>query len=650
MSGKIRLRYTVFLIRFFLIVGVIFNSSIGFSAEAIPDEVPIIPRRHLFDHSQISSARLSPDGLKIAYLAPDNGNVALWIKILAKNEAFRIPDTDKMHIASLLWTKDSSHVLFLADTAGNENYVVYGVVAENGLLKRYTPAANVTADIISCDTNDPAQVLIAMNTEHPQFHDAYSLNLNTRETIKIASNPGTVMLWISDNSGQILGALNATSDGNVDLMVRESVTSEWHRMLTWSDGDLIASSPLGFSNDGRFIFLRDSRNSNTTRVVKIELKTGIETVIASDQLHDIETVLNHPVTHEIQAYLVNHQYRDWHVMDPSVIPDFELLKSFRSGQVMIVDRSQDDTKWLVEYCSDTRPPGIYLYDRSTGQVSLVNSEFPIIEKYILAPTLPFECRSRDGLRLNGYITYPPTIRKTGLPVVLRVHGGPYIRDSWEYNPEVQWLANRGFACIQINYRGSCGYGKEFLNISRKEWGGKMHDDLIDTVAWAVTEGIADPRRIAIMGTSYGGYASLIGATFTPDTFCCAISAMGPSNLVSFLKSLPVQWSTQRRFLCNRIGDPDTETEFLLSRSPITKVDNIKIPILIAQGANDVRVRLSDGEQIIDAIRQKGLRYRYLVFNDEGHSLSKVENRLKFYAAAERFLAVNLQGRLEEPAY
>ncbi len=627
-----------------------FRCMTVFAAEAIPDEVPIIPRRHLFDHPQISLVRLSPDGTRIGYLASEQGQQVLTVKSIQTEDLQLFSETVEYRIAALMWTPDSSHILFLADREGNENYVIYGTNIQTGLITRYTPQQNVSADIIACDPTNPARILIALNSAHPQYHDAYSLNLDTRELFQVTTNPGTVMSWIADAQGRILAALNSTEDGMVDLMIRPAEKEEWRRLIRWTDNDMISSNVVGFSKDSKSVLVRDSSDCNTARLVRIELESGSRTVMASDQNNDIEEVLIHPSTKELQAYQTNRQFREWHLTDPDIKADFDILKSFRDGHLRVVDRSADDEVWLIEFSSDTRPPGFYIYHRKTGQIDSIGSTYPVIEKYILAPTIPFECRARDGLQLNGYITFPPTVRKTGLPLVLRVHGGPYARDSWEYNPEIQWLANRGFVCLQVNYRGSTGYGKEFINASRREWGGKMHDDLIDTVSWAVSQGIADPARIAIMGASYGGYAALLGATFTPDVFRCAISAMGPSNLVTFLKSIPAYWSPQRRFLFNRIGDPDTERDFLLSRSPISRVDNIKIPILLAQGANDARVRHQEGGQIIDAIRQKGLRYRYLEFTDEGHRLSKVENRLKFYAACERFLAVNLQGRLEEPAY
>jgi dipeptidyl aminopeptidase/acylaminoacyl peptidase len=259
---------------------------------------------------------------------------------------------------------------------------------------------------------------------------------------------------------------------------------------------------------------------------------------------------------------------------------------------------------------------------------------------------PIALTARDGLALHGYLTFPPGLDRRRLPMVVNVHGGPHARDTWGFDPEAQWLANRGYACLQVNFRGSTGYGKRFLNAGDKEWGGKMHDDLVDAVRWAVDAGIADPKRVAIYGASYGGYAALVGATFTPDLFCCAVDVVGPSNLITMIRTIPPYWSTFIAIEHRRVGNPDTEAEFLTSRSPLFRVDQIKVPILIAHGANDPRVKQAESEQIVEAMKRKGIPYEYLLFPDEGHGFAKPENRLRFYAAAERFLARHLGGRFE----
>jgi dipeptidyl aminopeptidase/acylaminoacyl peptidase len=300
----------------------------------------------------------------------------------------------------------------------------------------------------------------------------------------------------------------------------------------------------------------------------------------------------------------------------------------------------------VGFTKDDGPIPYYAYSRDTKEATFLFVHRPELEKYTLADMEPISFKSRDGLTIEGYITYPPGIPRENLPVVLNVHGGPWYRDSWGYNPEAQWLANRGYACLQVNFRGSTGYGKEHLNAGDKEWGGKMHNDLLDAVDWVVGQGIADPERIAIYGHSYGGYAALVGATFTPDVFCCAIAGMGPSNLITFLETIPPYWKPLLDLMYLRVGNPETEADFLKERSPLFKVDNIVIPMMIVQGANDVRVKQAESEQVVEAMKANGIECEYVLFEDEGHGFVKSENRLEFFSAAEEFLAKHLGGRAE----
>ena len=334
----------------------------------------------------------------------------------------------------------------------------------------------------------------------------------------------------------------------------------------------------------------------------------------------------------------------WTVLDPEIAKDFERLRAFLPGVFQVVSRDLADHRWIVAYSQDTRPPVYYVYDRAAGELQFLFGTKPALEKYTLAEMRPVEIKSRDGLVLHCYLSLPPGVEPASLPLVLNVHGGPWGRDSWGLNPEAQWLANRGYACLQVNFRGSAGFGKRFLHAGDKEWGGKMHDDLIDAVQWAIGEGIADPKRVAIYGGSYGGYAALVGATFTPEVFACAVDIVGPCNLQTFLNSIPPYWEPVRKLFSVRVGDPETEQDFLDSRSPLFKADRIQCPMLIAQGANDPRVKQAESEQIVAAMRANGKPVEYMLFEDEGHGFARPENRLKFYAAADRFLARYLGGR------
>jgi dipeptidyl aminopeptidase/acylaminoacyl peptidase len=355
----------------------------------------------------------------------------------------------------------------------------------------------------------------------------------------------------------------------------------------------------------------------------------------------------HPDTYEIQAVSFVKERTEWVIFDQSIKEDFEKIKAVDHGDFFILSRDNEDQKWVIGFTRDNGPVPYYAYDRTTKKATFLFDNKPDLKQYELAPMEPVSFKTRDGLTVHGYITFPPGDQKKQLPMVLNVHGGPWSRDTWGYDGEAQWFANRGYICLQVNFRGSTGYGKEFLNASIKEWGGKMHDDLVDAVHWAIKKGYADPKRIAIYGGSYGGYAALVGATFTPDLFSCAVDIVGPSNLITMIKSIPPYWSTLLAIEHKRVGNPDTEEVFLKSRSPLFKVDQIKIPILIGQGANDPRVKQAESEQIVQAMKEKGIDHEYMLFPDEGHGFAKPENRIKFYAHAEKFLAKHLGGRFEK---
>ena len=337
---------------------------------------------------------------------------------------------------------------------------------------------------------------------------------------------------------------------------------------------------------------------------------------------------------------------DYVVLDPAIRDDLELLRELEPGDLVFAGNDDADRTWLVGYTADDGPIRYYAYDRVSHEATFLFEHQPALSDFELARMEPFSFESRDGLTIHGYLTFPPGADRQGLPAVLDVHGGPWGRDTWGFNPEAQWLANRGYLSVQVNFRGSTGYGKRFLNAGDREWGAKMHDDLLDAVAWVTAEGYADPERIAIYGGSYGGYAALVGAAFTPDVFRCAVDIVGPSNLKTLIESIPPYWAPMIAQFHTRVGNPETEADFLWERSPLSRVGDIRIPLLIAQGANDPRVKQAESEQIVAALRDKGIPHEYMLFPDEGHGFAKPENRLRFYAAAERFLAEHLGGRFE----
>jgi len=610
-------------------------------------EPELIPREVLFGNPLKASPRISPDGKLLSYRAPTDNVMNVWVRTVGREDDRPVTKDDNRGIRIYFWAQDSKHIMYLQDVGGNENWRLYGVNLETDEIKDFTPFDEVQVRITARSKHYPHELLVAMNKENPRVHDVYHLDLTSGELKLMAKNPGNYIVWVTDTHFKVWGALAATPEGGFDLLVRENETAERKNLVAWDLEDSLNSGPVSFSKDGRYIYLKDSRDVNAGRLVKMEIATGDIEVIAEDPQYDVGGVMVHPDTYEIQAVTFYRARKELVVLDESIKGDFEAIRKLDQGDFFVTDRDSADDTWLVAFTKDNGPVSYYAFDRKTQKGIFLFDHMPDLKRHTLAPMEPISFISRDGLTIHGYITYPPGKGRTNLPMVLNVHGGPWYRDTWGYNSEAQWLANRGYVCLQVNFRGSTGYGKEFLNAGNKEWGGKMHDDLVDAVNWAVGEGIADSEKVAIYGGSYGGYAALVGATFTPDLFRCAVDIVGISNLITWIETIPPYWSTLLATIHKRIGNPDTEEEFLKSRSPLFKVDEIKIPILIAQGANDPRVKQAESEQIIEAMKKKGLEYEYMLFPDEGHGFAKPENRLRFIAAAEKFLAKHLGGRYEE---
>ncbi|MDQ2907712.1 MAG: S9 family peptidase [Chloroflexota bacterium] len=612
-------------------------------------EVQLIPRKVLFGNPLKADPKISPDGTRMAYLAPVNDVLNVWVGNVGSDEYRPVTkDTDR-GVRIYFWANDNTHILYLQDAGGNENWRLYATNLESGETRDLTPFENVQVQIVDEDKHFPNELLIGMNKENPQVHDVYHLDLPSGDLTLTAKNPGNFAAWVTDTNFKVRGALAARPDGGLELLVRADEQAEWRTLLTWDANDGLTSGPLGFTQDGRSLYLLDSRDVNAGRLVKMEIATGRSSVIAEDPQYDVSSVVVDPDTYEIQAAGFVKDRLTWQVLDSALEADFAALQAIQRGDFTITSRDDADTTWVVTFTQDNGPVAYYAYDRSTKAATFLFVNRPDLHKYTLAEMEPISFTARDGLTVHGYLTRPTGTDRTKLPLVLDVHGGPWARDTWGYNPEAQWFANRGYACLQVNYRGSTGYGKGFLNAGDREWGGKMHDDLVDAVAWVVKQDSADPQKIAIYGGSYGGYAALVGATFTPDLFCCAVDIVGPSNLITLIQTIPPYWSTFLANFHNRVGNPETEEDFLKSRSPLFKVEQIKIPMLIAQGANDPRVKQAESEQIVEAMKRKGVDYEYMLFPDEGHGFAKPENRLKFYAAAEKFLAKYLGGRFEEQA-
>jgi dipeptidyl aminopeptidase/acylaminoacyl peptidase len=610
-------------------------------------EPKLIPREVLFGNPVKTSPQISPDGKMLAYLAPVNNVLNVWVKTIGKEDDRAVTKDDDRGIRRYFWAEDSKHIMYLQDVGGNENWRLYAVDLETSQIKDLTPYEDVQVQIVARDKHFPNELLIGMNKEDPKVHDVYHLDLTTGKLEMVAKNPGNIASWLADANLKIRCAMVAGADGSFDLMLRGTEQADWEKLFTWGPEDSMTSGPVSFTKKGDSLHLIDSRNVNTGRLVKMKIETGNIQVIAEDPQYDVSNVMIHPDSYEVQAVAFTKARTEWIVLDDSIKDDFKVISKLDHGDFYISDRDNADEAWLVSFTKDNGPVSYYAYDRKKNKGTFLFEHMPELGKYKLARMEPVSFKTRDKLTIHGYTTFPVWKPRKNLPMVLSVHGGPWSRDSWGYDSSAQWFANRGYLCLQVNFRGSTGYGKDFVNAGDKQWAAKMHDDLVDGVNWAIEKGYADPEKVAIFGGSYGGYAALVGATFTPDIFCCAVDIVGPSNLVTLIKSIPPYWSTYLATFHKRVGNPDTEEEFLKSRSPLFKVDQIKIPILIAQGANDPRVKQAESEQIVEAMKKKGLAYEYMLFEDEGHGFAKPENRLEFCATAEKFLARHLGGRYEE---
>ncbi len=495
--------------------------------------------------------------------------------------------------------------------------------------------------------------MLAINDRDPGLHDLYLVDLDSGERTLLARNTGYVD-WITDDEYAVRFASSYTESGGF-VLHRSSASGDWDRFLVVDPEDERTTRPIGFDGTGDVLYMLDSRNRNTAALFALDTRSGERRLVYEDPRADVDEVMLHPTSYAVQAASTTFARQDWAVLDDSVRGDFAYLRAFADAELYVQGRSLDDRKWIVGFDASDEPYAFYLYDRDERSARFLFSWRPDLEGESLARMHPEIVKSRDGLELVSYLTLPVESDpdrdgrpREPLAMVLLVHGGPWGRDTWGLWEEPQWLANRGYAVLNVNFRGSTGMGKDFINAADLEWAGKMHDDLIDAVDWAIAQGIADPSRVAIMGGSYGGYATLVGMTLTPERFACGVDIVGPSNLITFMESIPPYWEPMRELLTTRIGDPRTESgrRLLIERSPLTHVDRIQKPLLIGQGANDPRVKQQESDQIVTAMQGKGIPVTYALFPDEGHGLARPENRLAFNAVAESFLGSCLGGRVE----
>ena len=609
------------------------------------DLPPLIPRAVLFGNPEKAAPAISPNGMMLAYLAPSNGVLSIWVRTVGKSDDRVVATDPSRPIRNVVWQPDSKHVLYEQDKGGNENFHVYQTDAATKTTRDLTPFGDkVRSDIEAVNPRFPNQILITSNKRDPNVFDVYRVNLRTATATLDTRNPGTVGGWAEDNNFVVRAALQDNADGSNEILVRTNPSASWHTLLKAPAEDQIA--PVAFTPDNRELYVSSSVGANSSRLLRYDLSSDAYSVVASDPTYDVGNPLIDSTSRKLVAISFERDRTEWDVLDPAFQPDFDALARLHHGDIGFLSSTADGQRLIVAYVVDNGPVSYYYFDRSTKQGTFLFVSRPALLNYTLASMQPIALKASDRLTIHGYLTLPVGVPPKNLPMVLLVHGGPWARDTWGYNSYVQWLANRGYAVLQVNFRGSTGYGKSFLNAGNRQWAGTMHQDLLDAKNWAVAQGYADPAKVAIMGGSYGGYAVLAGVAFSPDAFTAGVDIVGPSNLNTLLQAIPPYWSTIRATFALRMGD---SVDFLNSQSPLFKAGQIKVPLLIGQGANDPRVNKRESDQIVAAMRKNNEPVEYIVFPDEGHGFARPENNRRFNAAVEAFLGKYLGGRVEPAA-
>jgi dipeptidyl aminopeptidase/acylaminoacyl peptidase len=623
------------------------SACAAFAPAPARSELPPLVAREVFLGNPIKSqARISPDGKMLTYLAPSQTNVLnVWLRTIGKTDDRMITSDAKRGIRVHFWAEDGKHVFYLQDVGGNENFHLYSVDVASNEVKDLTPYEGVRAQNLLVDRKHPDEILVGLNQRDKSVFDMHRINLVTGESKLDTQNPGDVQGWGTDADFVIRAAQAQSEDGGTIIRVRDSATAPWRDLVAFSpeeNGDFV-----DFTADGKSCYVESSLGSDVTRLVRLDATTGKELeLIATDPRCDVGGIMVNDVSHKVEAVGFNYLRNEWKVIDPTLSADFDALKKVHDGDFTVVSRDRADRTWIVAYSADNGPVASYAYDRKSKKPTFLFVNQPALEKAKLATRKPVVITARDGVQLVSYLTCPVGVPSKNLPLVLYVHGGPWARDQWGYDPTAQWLANRGYAVLQVNFRASTGFGKKFLHLGDRQWGGTMQDDLTDAVKWATAQGIADPKKVAIMGGSYGGYATLAGLTFTPEVYTCGVDIVGPSNLKTLLASIPPYWATIRKTFDVRMGEVDKDSVFNQKVSPLFHVDQIRAPLLIGQGQNDPRVNVRESDQIAAAMRAKNLPVEYIVYSDEGHGFARPENRMDFYGRAEVFLSKQLGGRAE----
>lgn len=628
-------------------------------AETAKNDVELISRDALFGNPEKVAVQMSPDGKFLSWVAPLDGVLNIWVAPADDpTKAKAVTDDKARGIRNYFWSYRSATLLYLRDTGGDEDFHLFSVDVGSGVKRDLTPYPKTRAEFVQSSHLHPDHVLVSMNDRDAKWHDLYKVNLADGKRELVEKNEQEMTVYYADPQLKVRLAQKQRPDGGQDLLEPDG-KGAWKKTGDIPFEDSLLTAPLGYTDDGKTQYIADSRGRDTAALFAVDTASGKKTVVAEDKRADVgDTLLTDPKTGVVQAVAVNYERRDWKVLDASIAKDIETLRGIGPGTFFVNSRSLDDKQWIIAYSAAEQPAVYYRYTREAGKGGKVDKLFsarPALDGKPLVPMWPQLIKSRDGLTLVSYLTLPLAAdpNKDGkadkpAPLVLLVHGGPWARDDYGYIGTHQWLANRGYAVLSVNYRGSTGFGKTFVSAADRQWATKMHDDLIDAVDWAVTNNVTRKDDVAIMGGSYGGYATLVGVTFTPDAFKCGVDIVGPSNLNTLLATIPPYWAGFFEQFAKRVGDPRTEDgkKLLTERSPLTRVDAIKKPLLIGQGANDPRVKQDEADQIVKAMKAKKIPVTYVLFPDEGHGFARAPNSKAFNAVAEGFLSQCLGGRAE----
>ncbi|MGF1522545.1 MAG: alpha/beta fold hydrolase [Leptolyngbyaceae cyanobacterium] len=628
------------------------NRAIAAETPVAQDTLPpLLDRELFFGDPEIIGAQLSPDGRFLAFQKPLDGVMNVWVKgIDEPMEAARpvTADTERpIHI--YFWSADGRYILYAQDQGGNENFQLYAVEPESlSETRNLTPIDGISAQIYGVPKQTPNEIIIGLNDRDPRFHDVYRLDLTTGERTLIIQNDDNVAGWMADSQGEVRVAYRQTPEGaNETLVVNDGAMTPVYICAIEE-----TCYPVHFHPDGQQVYLATNRDQDLIQLELLDLTTGQSQLVEADPENQVdfgEAVFSEATDELIATAYVGDRVRIY-PQDDDFAADFAFLQQqFPDDELSLASLTQDDQLALIGVQSDVNPGAMYLFDRNAQTLEKLYDYRPEIASDSLATMQPVRYTARDGLEIPAYLTLPPGVASEDLPVIIFPHGGPWARDVWGYNPFAQFLANRGYAVFQPNFRGSTGYGKDFLNAGNYEWGtGAMQHDITDGVQYLIDEGIADPERVGIFGASYGGYATLAGLAFTPERYAAGASFVGPSNLITLLDSIPAYWAPIRATFTERLGNPDNPSDRarLEAQSPLFFADQIQAPLLVIQGANDPRVKQAESDQIVVALRELDQPVEYLVAPDEGHGFIKENNLLASMAALERFFAEHLGGRYQ----